>query len=122
MNNLLRELVVTIASKVWPSNVFLERLLAISIMTRDYSEVFSVKKYNSREEMWSDGLRQLASDKLTYLEFGVWKGATANFFSEYVNKLHQLNIKHLIDYKISIFVDDILSRRLIPYSRNNSFA
>ena len=85
MNNLLRELVVTIASKVWPSNVFLERLLAISILTRDYSEVLSVKKYNSREEMWSDGLRQLASGKLTYLEFGVWNGESIKYIANLVS-------------------------------------
>ncbi len=44
---------------------------------------FEIRKYAIEKSLLND-----KEKNKFYLEFGVWKGTTANFFSEYVNKLY----------------------------------
>lgn len=85
MKNALREIVVSVGPSVLPSNILLEKLLAISLLTRNYAKVFSTRRYKTREEMWRSGLDKLLSSQIIYLEFGVWRGNSINYIASIVS-------------------------------------
>ncbi len=82
MKNFCREFVLFAANIGYPSIKTLEKILSICILRRKFSSVFQVKRYQSRQDMWDDGIASFASEKpITYLEFGVWKGESISHIS-----------------------------------------
>ena len=83
MKNIFRELVLFLASIGIPSIRFVEKFLSILILSRNFSDIFKVKRYPTRESMWVDGINSFVGNKpLTYLEFGVWEGESILHVSE----------------------------------------
>ena len=82
MKNVLRELTVSLAPKILPSNKFLEKMLSISVLARNYAEIFTTKKFPTREDLWLDGIGRFSKERVIYLEFGVWKGESIRWFAE----------------------------------------
>ena len=74
MRNLIRDISLRAGPTLLPSNAVLEKIMGIAILSRNFSDVLSSKKYDSRKCLWGSCLRQLPSDEITYLEFGVWEG------------------------------------------------
>ena len=85
MKNFLRELVVSLGPKLLPSNKMLEKALSISIMTRDYHNVFATQRFKTRELMWKNGIELFYQKSICYLEFGVWEGQSIKKIANYVS-------------------------------------
>jgi len=61
-----------------------QRLLAYSILKREFAALRSVPSFESREHLWSECLgTQCGPDaKITYVEFGVYEGASIRHFAK----------------------------------------
>jgi len=62
---------------------FVERALALSILSQKFYEARLAKLYPSRESMWEDAVNLYNNQSITFLEFGVWEGYSINKFSEF---------------------------------------
>jgi len=82
MKNILRQLIVYLGKFISPSTVFLEKLLSISIMTKNYNNVFAVETYQKREELWINSIKNNNMKSFLYLEFGVWEGYSMGIISK----------------------------------------
>lgn len=59
----------------------IERLLSLSIMAQNYSSISYTKRFQTREQLWLEGICEFAEKEITYLEFGVWKGESIRYFA-----------------------------------------
>ena len=82
MKNLLRELALKLASLNLPTIKFLEKLTALKIMRREFSDIFTSTRYESREKMWVEEIKRFSQKReITFVEFGVWEGYSIKFLS-----------------------------------------
>ena len=89
--NLVRELVLKLANLGIPSINFLEKILSLLVMRREFSEMLSVKSFSTREKMWEICLDSFIKEySMTYLEFGVWRGESILYLSnKFKDKSHK---------------------------------
>ena len=64
-----------------PSRVF-EKFLHHSLLTNEYREISNLKNFKERESLWKDISDNFKNEKITFLEFGVYKGYSIRKFSE----------------------------------------
>ncbi len=85
MNYFIREIAISIAKIKFPSIKFLEKILSLYILSRDFSKVFETKCYDRRRTMWIDEIGKFCPSNFVFLEFGVWQGASIKYISSKFN-------------------------------------
>ena len=65
-----------------PSSVF-ERLLALSLINKNFSAIRSKPKFKVREDLWRNVSDKFNGEKITVLEFGVYQGYSIKKFAEF---------------------------------------
>jgi hypothetical protein len=61
---------------------YFEQLASYSIIKENFQELRKVKNFNDREKLWKNIFSEFQDQKITILEFGVWKGYSLNQFSK----------------------------------------
>ncbi len=61
---------------------FLERILQLSLLNNEYKQIRLALSYQTREEIWEDVNSRTDEEPVTFLEFGVFKGYSINYFSK----------------------------------------
>ena len=84
MKRFLRELAISVAPKVLPSTVQIEKLLAISLLTREQKAIFATPRFPTREALWEAELSHYKHEAVKLIEFGVWKGESLKHFSSFL--------------------------------------
>ena len=77
----MREFVKSLIERI-PSSVF-ERLLALSLIYENFSDVRLVPKFKNREDLWENVFDKFNGDEITVLEFGVYQGYSIKKFAEF---------------------------------------
>jgi len=57
-----------------PGNKVMEKILSLSVLTRNYRATRRVRRFRTRVQMWEVLLEPYVNEPVRYLEFGVWKG------------------------------------------------
>ena len=82
MRKMLREAALKISSLGFPSILNMEKLLSLSILSRVFNEISSSRRYKTREDLWVKEIGLFSKSRnITYLEFGVWQGASIAYIA-----------------------------------------
>ncbi len=77
----MRQFIKSFAEKI-PSSIF-ERLMALSLLNENFTNVRSLPKFKTREDLWKDVFKNFQDDPITVLEFGVYQGYSIKKFAEF---------------------------------------
>ena len=61
---------------------FLERLLGLSLLKENFSEIRNLPKFDNREKLWKDVFNKFHNKPVTVLEFGVYQGCSIQKFAK----------------------------------------
>ena len=72
------------------SSTFYEKGLALYLLRTKFNDIGNTKKYHEREKLWLDAIDKCNNNEILFIEFGVWKGYSINFFAQNIN--HQKSV------------------------------